>query len=129
MTSPINKKEFIIILTISAVAVAVALNKNGSPIELVLVGFFVFVVLTLGLVLAKLVTRCLWRNKRMRIVVGILLLVLLITNPSFKEFEESGHLGEEHQVRRETNYLLFSVYYCYAEDNEYFAILKNFFRL
>lgn len=69
-------------------------------------------------------------------VLAVVLFVFLFTNPTLKDFKDSGH----EVSRREWNFLFFSIYketiakespghIVYSVDVTYFAILKNFFEI
>lgn len=82
--------------------------------------------------------------KRILIVLGFFILILLFTNPSLNDFIESGHLtdnnfGNFHNTYRDSNYLIFSKYCCkesIVERNErvervrcHLGVLKNFYEI
>lgn len=67
---------------------------------------------------------------RLLIVFGAIVLVLLITNPTLKDFQESGHnYNSSTYTLREANYLLFSKYRCerHGGGKTYWGVLKNFY--
>jgi len=79
------------------------------------------------------------KNKytRLKIIIGVILIVLVITNPSLKDFKEykgiSPIVSENNIVRRSHNFILFSTYQ--EADNigefyhsiSYIGVFDNFF--
>lgn len=69
-------------------------------------------------------------KKKLSISLGVILVLLLILNPSLNQFKE--YLGKEdsNMYRRTNNFFICSIYQNGNDDNErYFAILGNFFHL
>lgn len=65
------------------------------------------------------------KRKKIQIGVGILLFILLITNPSLNNFKE--FIGQKPNVRRSSNYLIFSIFNDNYSNKAYLGIIKNFY--
>jgi hypothetical protein len=66
-------------------------------------------------------------GKKILIGLGIAIVILMISNPSLKEFKEYSPL-QSYNAKRTRNWIIFSIY----ENNNgkrYFGIFKNFFEL
>jgi len=74
-----------------------------------------------------------FKPKRWQLIAAVVLLVLIFTNPSAKDcMEFSGESRHEYtKVRRECNFLLFSIYDTYggAVQGRYLGVFKNFIKL
>lgn len=57
-----------------------------------------------------------------------LVVLLLITNPSLRDFKDNGHGGYCHQ---ESNWLIFSFFTSHGDtwDETYVGVCKNFFQV
>ncbi len=66
--------------------------------------------------------------KRILIVFAVILLLLIITNPSVKRFKDFIGSNSSKGLRRTSNWVLFS-YYKDNTDDKYFGILLNFFHI
>jgi hypothetical protein len=67
--------------------------------------------------------------KRAWIVVGVIVLILIITNPTPQEFKEyMGYPNNSLSIRRAYNFIIFSIYINKNDyDKHYLAVFKNFF--
>jgi hypothetical protein len=68
-------------------------------------------------------------KKKMSYTLLIILTALLITNPSYEDFKNSGHKSE---AIKERDLFILSIYSCRVDYNDrmiYIGILKNFIEL
>lgn len=67
--------------------------------------------------------------KKVWIVVGVIVLILIITNPTPKEFKEyMGYPDNSLSIKRAYNFIIFSIYTDKKDfDKHYLAVFKNFF--
>ena len=60
-------------------------------------------------------------------VLGILIAILLLTNPSVKRFKEYKGYKNYDGLKRTQEWFIFSIYQSY--DNRYVGIFSNFFKM
>src|ERR1700750_3265887 len=62
-------------------------------------------------------------------VIGAIILILIITNPSVKAFKDYLGHGNEGGLSRQANFFIFSIYLNWGNSAEYFGIAGNFYQI